>query len=74
MTRVVALVTLALWGSMAACQDVGGAIRNVIGTLKDKELLPKPNQIPPTQPQVNDPTVRAGQLPEPSLDPSRQQL
>ncbi|HJP83624.1 MAG TPA: hypothetical protein VJ835_08980 [Fimbriimonadaceae bacterium] len=74
MTRVVALVILALCGSMAACQDVGGAIRNVIGTLKDKELLPKPNQIPPTQPQVNDPTVRAGQLPEPSLDPSRQQL
>ncbi len=33
-----------------------------------------PAQIPATQPQINDPTVRAGQLPRPDIDPSRQDL
>jgi hypothetical protein len=55
-------------------QDVGASLRSAVQTLKDKELLPKPQQIPPTQPQVNDPTARTGQLPGPSLDPDRQEL
>ncbi|MBC8064204.1 MAG: hypothetical protein H7Y17_05195 [Chlorobia bacterium] len=59
-------------GSLA--QDVGGPIRTAIQTLKDKELLPKPNQITPTQPQVNDPTIRSGQLPERMIDPNRQEF
>ncbi len=60
--------------SLGFGQDMSGAFRTVIDTLKDKELLPKPIQMPPTQPVVNDPTIRTGQLPEPSVDPSRQEL
>lgn len=68
---VVGLVSLAAIG---LAQDISGPIRTAVQTLRDKELLPKPIQMPPTQPQVNDPTIRAGQLPEPSIDPSRREL
>lgn len=64
---------LALAG-LGLAQDIIGPARTAVQTLRDKELLPKPIQMPPTQPQVNDPTIRSGQLPEPSIDPNRQEL
>lgn len=59
---------------IATAQDIGGGIRNVVQTLKDKEVLPKPAQILPTQPRVGDPTTRSGQLPSPSIDPNRREF
>ncbi len=55
-------------------QSVGLAVRNAVQVLKDKELLPRPQQVSPTQPKINDPTIREGELPKPSPDPSRQEL
>ncbi len=71
--KVQAVSCLCLISAIGAAQDIGGAIRGAVQTLKDKELLPRPQQIPPTQPQVNDPRVRSGQIP-PSVDPNRQEL
>ena len=72
--RLAATACLALACAFGYSQSVGVAIRNVVQTLKERELLPKSQQIPPTQPQVNDPRIRSGQLPTPSPDPTRQEL
>jgi hypothetical protein len=58
--------------SVVSAQNIGGAINGALDQMKEKELLPKPTQMSPTQPQINDPTIRSGQLPDPLLDPSRQ--
>ena len=63
-------------GLVGTCQaqNIIGPVRGAIETLRDKELLPKPSQIPPGQPTVNNPVIRSGQLPVPSIDPNRQEL
>lgn len=72
--RALGAIGLLALGATCFGQDASGAIKSVLGTLRDKELMPKVPQIPPTQPQVNDPTIRAGQLPVVNPDPDRQEL
>lgn len=72
--RLFLAIGFAAVSAVGLTQDVSGPIRNILNTLKDRDLLPKPVQIPPTQPQVNDPSIRSGRLPEPILDPGRQAL
>ena len=72
--RLICAVLCILLAGLGFSQTPGRAITDVLQTLKDKELLPKLPQIPATQPQVNDPTIRAGQLPPGLPDPDRQEL
>ncbi len=65
MRRHTSIVILVFVSATAPAQNIGGALQGVVKQLKDKELLPKPPQISPTQPQVNDPKIRAGELPSP---------
>jgi hypothetical protein len=67
------VIGVGLAGTCSA-QDLVSPIRAGIEALRAKELLPRPEQIPPGQPAINNPTIRAGQLPSPSIDPNRQEL